>query len=156
LIFISLTTLNGTAQTAEEWETWGDRLHGAFGSLIALGIRIGNDSLQRLDANRRDVTVEYTDGPKSPCACVIDGISLAVSASLGQRTLKLNEERTEEGLLARIKVTQKKTGQYIIYELPMSALPLMGAINTEFKPNQRLQAVMQIDSAKLFSTKVNN
>ena len=156
IAFFSFISITCPAQTAEDWETWGDRVHGAFGSLVAYGVRIGNDALTRLNAARRDVTVEYTDGAKSPCACVLDGISIAVSASLGQRTLKLNDFRTEDGLLARVKVTNKKTGEFAVYELPMSALPLMGSINSEFKSNKRFQAVMGIDSSKLYSVSISN
>ena len=38
------------AETPEEWITLGARVHGGFGSFIPVGIRIGLDALQRLDA----------------------------------------------------------------------------------------------------------
>ena len=138
------------AQTNEQWVEWGDRVHGGFGSLIAYGVLIGNDSLVRLNAQRRDVTVEYTDGANTPCACVLDGIAIAVSASLGQRTMKLNEFRTEDGLLARIKFTNKKTSQSIAYELPMSVMPLMAAINKDYESSKRLEAVQKINPSLLY------
>lgn len=141
------------AQSNEQWAEWGDRVHGGFGSLIAFGVVIGNDSLARLNAERRDVIVEYTDGAMTPCACVLDGITIAVSASLGQRTMKLNDYRTEDGLLARIKVTNKKTSQSIVYELPMSVMSLMATINRDYEPNKRLEAVQKLNPSLLYSIK---
>ena len=135
-------TSSSIAQSNEQWTEWGDRVHGGFGSLIAFGVVIGNDSLARLNAQRRDVMVEYTDGAKTPCACVLDGI-----------TMKLNDYRTEDGLLARIKVTNKNTSQSIVYELPMSVMPLMATINRDYEPNKRLEAVQKLNPSLLYSIK---
>lgn len=150
---LSMACLAANSQTNEQWTEWGDRVHGGFGSLIAYGVVIGSDSLVRLNAQRRDVAVEYTDGPMTPCACVLDGIAIAVSASLGQRTMKLNEYRTEEGLLARVKVTNKKTSQSVVYELPLSVMLLMAAINKDFSPSKRLEAVQRLNPSELYSVK---
>jgi hypothetical protein len=153
---LSMACLISISQTNEQWTEWGDRVHGGFGSLIAYGVVIGNDSLVRLNAQRRDVIVEYTDGPITPCACVLDGIAIAVSASLGQRTMKLNEYRTEDGLLARIKITNKKTNQFVVYELPMSVMPLMATINKDYEPSKRLEAVQRLNQSVLYSVKSAN
>lgn len=138
------------AQTPEQWVKWGDRVHGGFGSLIAYGIRIGLDAMQRLEAGRRELVVHYTDGPESPCPCVIDGIAIAVSASLGQRTLALATERTAPGVLGRVTFTHKKTGRNVTYELPQAALPLMQTINRQEKGVGRYQAVMKLDDKLLY------
>ena len=151
-----MVCLISKSQTNEKWTEWGDRVHGGFGSLVAYGVVIGNDSLVRLNAQRRDVIVEYTDGPMTPCACVLDGIAIAVSASLGQRTMKLNEYRTEEGLLARVKITNKKTNQLVVYELPMSVMPLMATINKDYEPSKRLEAVQRLNQSVLYSVKSVN
>ena len=135
---------------AHQWVEWGDRVHGGFGSLIALGVRLGNDALVQLKAQRREILVEYSDGPQTPCACVLDGIAVAVSASLGQRTLKLNDQRTEEGLLARVKFTHRQTQQQVVYELPISVLKRMGEINQGTSPIERFEAVQGIDARELF------
>src|SRR6187200_1474348 len=37
------------------WISLGARIHGGFGSLIAVGIRIGEDARQRLQASPRDL-----------------------------------------------------------------------------------------------------
>lgn len=138
------------AQTAEQWVEWGDRLHGGFGSLIALGIRVGQDALQRLGAERREVTVAYVDGPKTPCACVVDGIALAVSASPGQRTLAIAAAPTEPGLLARVTFTHKRGGRSVTYEIPASVLPSMQAINRDSSGAGRYEAVMRLPAMELF------
>jgi hypothetical protein len=68
-------------------------VHGGFGSFIPVGIRIGLDALQRLNAKPRDVTVTYYDSDKAPCACIADGIAIARVASAGQRTLRIAAEK---------------------------------------------------------------
>lgn len=62
---------------------------------MAYGVRIGTVALVRLVASRRPIKVECQDGPAAPCACVLDGIAIAVSARLGQRTLAPAEARDE-------------------------------------------------------------
>src|SRR2546427_11893959 len=85
------TTLR--AETPEDWITLGTRVHGGFGAFIPLGIRIGLDALQRLNAKPREVTVVYYDSDKAPCACVADGVAIATVASVGQRTLQIALEK---------------------------------------------------------------
>lgn len=143
--------MSAKAQSAEQWTQWGTVVHGGFGSLIAYGIRIGDDALKRLDAERRQVIVEYADNPAAPCACVADGIGIAVTASVGQRSLKISETNAPNHLLGRVKFTHKTTQQSVVYELPMAALGMMGDINMRVPASQRYDAVMQLDSHKLFS-----
>jgi len=152
LLVALLATVPGTArsQTPEQWLEWGDRVHGGFGSLIALGIRIGLDASQRLGAQRRELRVDYTDGPDTPCPCVIDGIAIAVSASLGQRTLSLTEGSTEEGLLGRVVFAHRVRGQRLSYDIPREVLALMQTINREEQAAGRLRAVMELDPARLY------
>src|SRR5208282_1776540 len=76
-------TASARAETPEEWVKLGARIHGFFGSYLPVGIRIGLDALQRLDAKPRGVTVVYYSGPKSPCPCPADGIAIATVASVG-------------------------------------------------------------------------
>ena len=87
-----LTATNSSAvlaETPEEWIRLGSRVHGGFGSYIALGIRIGLDAMERLDAQPRDLKVTYQDGPNSPCPCVVDGIMIATVATPGQNSLQV-------------------------------------------------------------------
>src|SRR5262245_19549211 len=60
-----LAIMNATptrAETPEEWITLGARVHGGFGAFIPLGIRIGLDALDRLNAKPREIVVTYYDG----------------------------------------------------------------------------------------------
>ena len=138
------------AQTPEQWVDWGDRVHGGFGSLIAYGIRIGLDAMQRMDAERRELAVSYVDGIDSPCPCVLDGIAIALSASVGQRTLELSPARAPKGTLGVVRITHRKTGAVLTYELPQSALSQMERINREHRGTARLSAVMELNSDLLF------
>src|SRR2546421_4201596 len=81
LLLLSLVVPNiCLGETPEEWIELGARIHGGFGSLIPLGIRIDVDALQRLDAKPPEVVVTYFDGEKAPCPCVADGIMIATGA----------------------------------------------------------------------------
>jgi len=77
------------AETPDEWIALGTRVHGGFGAFIPLGIRIGLDAMERLNAHPRELTVTYYDSSASPCACFADGIAIATFASPGQRTLTI-------------------------------------------------------------------
>lgn len=77
------------AEKPDEWVRLGQRVHGGFGTYIALGIRIGLDALKRLEAKPRDLDVTYQNGPDAPCPCVVDGIMIATVATPGQNSLRL-------------------------------------------------------------------
>ena len=86
VLIVGLTSPTaGRAETPEEWITIGTRVHGGFGSFIPVGIRIGLNALQALNAKPREVTVVYYDSDKAPCACIADGVAIATVASVGQR-----------------------------------------------------------------------
>ena len=110
LLAASAIAMSARAETPEEWITLGARVHGGFGAYIPVGIRIGLDALQRLDARPREVTVVYYDSDKAPCACFADGIALATVATLGARTLRLAPEKAPDGAMAVVVVRNKRTG----------------------------------------------
>lgn len=141
------------AQSDAEWTDWGARVHGGFGSLIAYGVVVGQDALQRLHAQRRELSVHYVDGPQTPCACVLDGVAIAVTASLGQRTLVLDEQRAEAGVLARIRFTRRDNGAALEYVLPQAMLARMVAINQEVPPARRLAVVRRLPVHDLFQVR---
>ena len=89
IVFLALLLLPASAQaeTPEEWVALGARIHGAFGSFIPLGIKIGLDAVDRLKAKPRELAVLYYDSAASPCACFADGVAIATYSSVGQRTL---------------------------------------------------------------------
>jgi len=92
-LLLTLVSWSASAETPDEWVKLGARVHGGFGSFIPLGIKIGPDVVNRLNAKPHELTVLYYDSDKSPCACFADGIAIATYASVGQRTLKIASER---------------------------------------------------------------
>ena len=134
-----------SAETPEEWIALGARVHGAFGAFIPLGIKIGLDAVNRLNAKPRELTVLYYDSDASPCACFADGIAIATYASVGQRTLTIAPEKAPLGMAAVIFIRPRQGGAGFKYTIPMSALAKLGPMNKELDPRGRYDAVMTTD-----------
>src|SRR5262249_36090575 len=73
LILLSLPT---QAETPTEWIALGTRAYGGFGAFIPIGIRIGLDAKERIQAEPRRLTVTYYTGEKAPCPCIESVIAL--------------------------------------------------------------------------------
>jgi FmdE, Molybdenum formylmethanofuran dehydrogenase operon len=144
LLFQSLIV--ASAETPEEWIALGARVHGAFGAFIPLGIRIGLDAVNRLNAKPRELTVLYYDSDKSPCACFADGVAIATYASVGQRTLTISPEKAPADTLAVIVIKPRKGGSGYKYTIPFSDLSKLGSMNANLDPRGRWDAVMKDDS----------
>jgi formylmethanofuran dehydrogenase subunit E len=115
IAFVSGITAPVRAETPDEWITLGARVHGGFGTFIPVGIRIGLDALQRLNAKPREVTVIYHDSEKAPCACIADGVAIATVASVGQRTLQIAPEKASVGAMAVVIIRHKQTDEAVKY-----------------------------------------
>ncbi|WGV25493.1 formylmethanofuran dehydrogenase subunit E family protein [Halotia branconii] len=102
------------AETPEEWVTLGRRVHGGFGSYIALGIRIGLDAIKRLDAKSRDLDVTYFDGMNAPCPCVVDGIMIATVATPGQNSLRVIPSKSNSSNFGVVVIKNKKQENYCV------------------------------------------
>ena len=137
------------AETPEEWVKLGARVHGAFGSFIPVGIRIGLDALQRLDVKPREVTVVYYSGAKAPCPCPADGIAIATMASAGQGTLQVAAEKAPDGLMGVAVIRSKATGAGLRYTIADSWIPKLIDMNKTYDPMGRYDAVMS--AADLFT-----
>jgi len=148
-IIATCTTVSVRAETPEEWVTLGARVHGAFGSFVPVGIRIGLDALKRLDAQPRGVTVVYYSGPKAPCPCPADGIAIATMASAGQGTLQVSPDKAPDGLMGVAVIRSKATGAGFKYTIAESWIPKLIDMNKTFDPLGRYNAVMS--AADLFS-----
>jgi formylmethanofuran dehydrogenase subunit E len=141
-IVASCTTVSVRAETPEEWVTLGARVHGAFGSFVPVGIRIGLDALKRLDAQPRGVTVVYYSGPKAPCPCPADGIAIATMASAGQGTLQVSPDKAPEGLMGVAVIRNKATGASVKYTIAEAWIPKLIDMNKTYDPLGRYNAVM--------------
>src|ERR1700748_56223 len=103
------------AETPEEWIALGTRVHGGFGAFIPLGIRIGQDAVERLNAKPRELSVTYYDSDAAPGACFADGIAIATTASVGQRTLTISPEKAPAGFIAVAVIRPRKGGARFHY-----------------------------------------
>jgi formylmethanofuran dehydrogenase subunit E len=137
-------------QTPQDWVALGTQVHGGFGTLIALGVRVGQAGLRDLGALPREVDVTYFDGPQTPCACVADGILIATSASPGQGTLRVAAEKAPAGQLATVVIRHRKDNRQVRYVIPMSVMPKMAGWNKELDPLGRYDVVMKAPEAELF------
>ena len=154
LLAASAISITARAETPEEWVTLGARVHGAFGAYIPVGIRIGLDALQRLDAKPRGVTVLYFDSDKAPCACFADGIALATVATFGARTMQLAPEKAPEGAMAVVVVRNKRTGAAVRYTVADTWIPKLAEWNRTLDPRARYDEVMKAEN--LFTVAAEN
>lgn len=133
------------AETPEEWVKLGARVHGGFGSFIPVGIRIGEDAMKRLDAKPRELAVTYHSGDGVPCACSVDGVMLAISASPGQGSVQVAADKSPPGTFAVVVIRPRKGGDGLRYTVPMSVMPKLGEINRTIQdPLARYHAVMAL------------
>lgn len=139
------------AETPDEWVELGTRVHGGFGSYIALGIRIGLDAMERLEAQRRDLDVTYYNGSSAPCPCVVDGIMIATVATPGQNSLQVKSVASPPNTFGVAKIRHKRTGQVLRYVIPTSAQELLDDWNRNTTGRQRYDAVMNAPESDLFS-----
>jgi formylmethanofuran dehydrogenase subunit E len=132
------------AETKEEWIALGAKIHGAFGPFIPVGIRIGLDAVDKLNADPRGLTVTYYGGTKPPCPCVADGVMIATHASPGQGTLQISPEKAPDGLMAVIVIKNRKTGEGLKYTIADEWLPnILGWIKSD--PSARYDSAMSAE-----------
>ncbi len=145
------------AQTPDEWVTLGRRVHGGFGTYIALGIRIGLDARERLKAEPRELDVTYQDGANAPCPCVVDGIMIATVATPGQNSLRVLPSKSDPSTFGIVIIKHKKTGQSLRYSIPDSARLLLNTWNEGTTGTERYDVVMNAPENSLFRVeRLNN
>jgi formylmethanofuran dehydrogenase subunit E len=132
----------GRAETPEEWIRLGTRIHGGFGALIPVGIRIGLDARERLKADPRGLTVVYYSAEKAPCPCIADGIMIATQASPGQGTLSVSPENAPAGLMAMAVIRDRRTGEGLRYTISDEWLAKILDWNKTYGPAERYDAAM--------------
>jgi hypothetical protein len=131
----------------------GEAVHGGFGPLIALGIRLGDDALKTLGVGPRTVDVTYFSGKAAPCPCVVDGIMLVTTASPGQGTLRVSDEAAPEGQYGRVVIRHKRSGRTVEYAIPDSIAELVrSAMNGN--PDKRWSVMMDAPEAALFTRRL--
>ena len=147
----STAPLHASAQTTpEEWVQLGARVHGGFGTFIALGIRIGQDAMKQLGAQPRELDVTYYDGVATPCPCVADGILIATYASPGQGTLRVAPDKAPPELMGAVVIRSRKTGQGLRYTIPDALRPKLAEWNKANDPLGRYRVVMAEPEESVF------
>jgi hypothetical protein len=131
----------------------GEAVHGGFGPLIALGIRIGDDAMKALGAGPRQVDVTYFAGPAAPCPCAADGIMLVTASSPGQGTLRVAAEKAAEGEHGRVRIVHRRTGRAVEYVIPASVDALVKEA-MRGGPERRWSVIMEAPEARLFSKRI--
>lgn len=100
------------------------------------------DVLQRLKAERHDVTVTYYDAGLPPCPCIADGIMIATQATPGQKTLVISPEKAPEPYLTVIVIRNRKTNEAVRYTIAKEWHPKILAWRTELDSSGRYDAGM--------------
>jgi hypothetical protein len=134
--------LSASAETPDEWISLGARVHGGFGALVAVGIKIGQDAMKRFNAGPGDLKVVYYDSDKSPCACAADGIAIATYLSVGQRNLVISPKQAPEGAIGVAVIRPRDGGPGFKYTIPGSALEHLRRFNKDLTPREVYDAVM--------------
>jgi formylmethanofuran dehydrogenase subunit E len=137
-------------ETPEEWVRLGRRVHGGFGTYVVVGIRIGLDAMERLEASPRDLDVTYLEGLLSPCPCVVDGIMIATVSTPGQNSLRVLPTRRDPNTFGVAIIKNKKTGQALRYTLPNSVRSQLDSWNQSLTERQRYDAVMNAPADSLY------
>lgn len=117
-----LAPSTGITATPAEWIKVSEQVHGEFNTFIAVGIRIGLDALRRLDAKPGDVHVSYANGPKTPCACVADGVMFATRATPGRNAIDVAKVLVRPEWLGSVIIYSSKTGKSLRYDILASHL----------------------------------
>ncbi|MGG6298210.1 formylmethanofuran dehydrogenase subunit E family protein [Leptolyngbya sp. AN02str] len=143
-----------STETPDQWVELGRRVHGGFGSYIALGIRIGLDAMQRLDADPRTLDITYYSGAIAPCPCVADGIMIATTSTPGQNLLRVATTTSPEGTFGVAEVRNRTTEETLHYTISATARAQLDDWNQNTTGRQRYNAVMNASEETLFSVEV--
>lgn len=140
-------TLAEVAETdAARWIDLGAHVHGGFGSLIALGVRMGLEGAEAAGSpGRFQLEVSYQSSPEAPCPCVIDGLQVATRASLGQRNLTLDAAEPPADAFGVATFRNRTTGELWRATIPMSAWPVLRDANEGTTPQERWDIIMAAD-----------
>lgn len=151
---LALTFATGAARAQsapEEWVQLGTRVHGGFGTFIALGVRIGQDAMKQLGAQPRELDVTYYDGVATPCPCVADGVMIATYASPGQGTLRVAAEKAPPDQMGAVVIRNRKTGEGVRYAIPDALRPRLAEWNKANDPLGRYRVVMAEPEGSVFT-----
>ena len=144
---------DGSKSNREYFIAMGEAVHGGFGPLIALGIRIGDDAMKQLGAGPRQLDVTYFAGKAAPCPCVADGVMLVTTASPGQGTLRVAPEPAADGQHGRIVIRHPRSGRAVEYVIPADVDRIVREA-MKGDPERRWTLIMDAPEAQLFTRRM--
>jgi len=147
---LSLWPSVARADSAEEFVRLGERIHGGFGSYVALGVRIGLDARERLQAKGRQLEVTLFDGPTSPCPCIADGLLLSTLATPGRGTLRVSMQPAGYGQLGVVLVRDRESEEILRFTIPDTLRARLDEWNRTDTPLARYEALMSAPAAELY------
>lgn len=141
-------------EAPDRWVELGRRVHGGFGSYIALGIRIGLGAMQRLNAAPHTLDVTYYSGAIVPYPCVADGIMIATTSTPGQNLLRVATTTSPEGTFGVAEIRDRTTGKMLRYTIPATTRTQLDVWNQNTTGRQGYDAVMNASEDTLFLVEV--
>lgn len=136
-------------ESAEDWVLLGTKLHGGFGSYIALGVHIGLDARERLGAPPRSYDVTLQNGKAAPCACLADGLQLSTGATPGRGSLHVLPGLAAGDVFAVVTIRERTSGRTLTYTVPGEARELLDEWN-KIPAAERLPALRTVPSSELY------
>lgn len=137
-------------ETSEDWIALGTRLHGGFGSYVALGVHIGLDAREQLKAEMRTLEVTFTNGAKAPCPCLADGLQLATGATVGRGLLKIEPGPAPAGVFWLVTVRHRESGRTLRYTVPDDAREWLDGWN-KIPETERMAALRTAPAGELYT-----
>ena len=103
--------------TAEELE----RFHGHLGPMVALGARMGEHAVvvHRMPTYF-GMTVRVECGPEPPATCILDGLQMAIGATMGKKNI---QHIPADDL--KVTITEDKSGRSVTYTVNSSTKDLL-------------------------------
>ncbi len=88
-----------------------ERFHGHLGPYVVLGYRMGRLARKALEVGAFDLSVDVFTGTEPPLSCLVDGVQVGSTCTLGKGNISVHDGRrvearftTKEGRAMRIKV----------------------------------------------------
>jgi len=129
-------------------------IHGAAGVFAVAGYRMGERALRELDLTRGSFSIEVVHHTPMEVqwSCVADGLQAATGVSAGKLNLRLVEATKSQ---SETVVTNRKTGQQIVFRLQPDFLKRFLDIPTEKQPAAGRE-VATMSEAKVFAVEVRS
>jgi formylmethanofuran dehydrogenase subunit E len=73
-----------------------ERFHGHLGPYVVLGYRMGRLARKALDVGAFDLSAEVFTGTEPPLSCLVDGVQVGSSCTLGKGNIQVHDGRRAE------------------------------------------------------------